>query len=82
MGDFLVSWQRTEGPQPTEGAFHSPFQISQAEVEQAPLGIVTISGRRAELSELRLRQAENKEKIRKSSPRLAALRHPEPLDLA
>jgi CHAT domain-containing protein/Tfp pilus assembly protein PilF len=58
-----------------------------AEYDQVLAGLADAKGAEAEkkrlaLSELRLRQALIRDKVRAASPRLAALQYPEPLDLA
>ena len=46
VGDVLLEWRRTEGVDPGESAFRSPFDLRQVEAEQGPRGRVTITGHR------------------------------------
>jgi CHAT domain-containing protein/Tfp pilus assembly protein PilF len=49
-GDVLHSWDRAAGPpanpEPAHGTIASPFELSEVEREQAPRGLVTVSGTR------------------------------------
>src|SRR5258706_6380500 len=50
-GDVLVSWsgklRRGVPGRPGRGAFSTPFDFQAAEVEEAPRGAITVTGRRA-----------------------------------
>jgi CHAT domain-containing protein/tetratricopeptide (TPR) repeat protein len=49
-GDVLLAWTRgaspPANPNPAEGSFQSPFDVDEAEIEQAPRGKVSLEGQR------------------------------------
>jgi CHAT domain-containing protein len=49
-GDVLLAWTRAAsaaGPQPAAGRFSSPFEIDRVATEEAPRGVVSLSGMRS-----------------------------------
>jgi CHAT domain-containing protein/Tfp pilus assembly protein PilF len=51
VGDVILSWSRAAtppaNPEMASGSVESPFDLSDVETEQAPRGLVTLTGRRA-----------------------------------